>query len=267
MSISTNAPDRPLRVERRGTALVLTICRAQAGNSIDLETAEAMNDAIAGIRGDPSVRAVVITGSGGKFFCTGGDIKAYRAITTPEELERVFGYTRSLLDALEELPVLALAAIDGYALGGGLELALACDLRFASAAAKLGMPQSKLGIIPGWNGIERLTATVGRSQALRLASTGEPVSAAEAFALGLVDEVAESGGALAAALAFADRLNAAAPLSLQAVKAVGLALRRDTREAARELARRSFERLWFSADHREAEAAFADKRIPRFEGR
>lgn len=267
MSISTNAPDRPLTVERRGNALVLTICRAKAGNSIDLVTAEAMSQAIAGIRGDASVRVVVITGGGGKFFCTGGDIKAYRAITSPEELERVFGYTRRLLDTLEELPVLTLAAVNGFALGGGLELALACDLRFASASATLGMPQSKLGIIPGWNGIERLTATVGRSQALRLVSTGETVSAAQAAAIGLVDEVADGDDALAAALAFAERLNSAAPLSLQAVKAVGLALRRDTREAARELARHSFERLWFSADHREAEAAFAEKRNPRFEGR
>lgn len=265
MPTSTNGPE-PVATERCGASLILTIDRAAAGNSIDFATAEALSRALTQAEGDTTLRAVVVAGAGGKFFCTGGDLKAYRAIATCKELERVFGRVRALLDQIEAHPQPVLAAIDGYALGGGLELALACDLRFASASSKLGMPQGRLGIIPGWNGIERLVRQVGRSRAFALLCTGETLTAADAHAIGLVDEIA-SESALDLALAFAARLFATAPLALAGAKTVTAAVALGERAAAREAARETFERLWFTDDHREAERAFVEKRPPTFAGR
>lgn len=266
MSTSSNAFNASLCVERTGRALVVSICRPHAGNSIDLETADAIGRMLRSVREDHDLRAVIITGEGNRFFCTGGDLKAYRALDTRESLETAFSRVRQLLDEFEGLPLPVIAAIDGYALGGGLELALACDLRFAAEHAKLGMPQSRLGIIPGWNGVERLVELVGRGRAMQLLFSGEAISAADAEAIGLIEGVAKTGTAVDFALEFAQKLDKVGPLSLAAAKATGLATLRDDRKVSRELAKSELERLWFTADHREAEAAFAGKREPKFRG-
>jgi enoyl-CoA hydratase/carnithine racemase len=267
LSTSTNVPDHPVEAERRGAALVITIRRPEAGNSINLAAAEGLSAELHRAGSEAGLRAVVITGAGGKFFCTGGDVKAYRALENKEALEGTFGRVRRLLDEIEAFPLPVLAAIEGYALGGGLEMALACDQRFAGKGARLGLPQTKLGLIPGWNGVERLVETVGRSNAMRLLYLADPVSSEEALRIGLVDEVTDDGGAVAAAVAFADRLTATAPLAIEGAKAVCMATLRHGRNAALENARETFSRLWVTADHREAEAAFAEKRKPRFRGR
>jgi enoyl-CoA hydratase/carnithine racemase len=267
LSTSTNAPSHPVEVERRGAALVLTIHRPEAGNSVNLATAEGLSAGLERARAEAGLRAVIITGAGGKFFCTGGDVKAYRALESTEALEGTFGRVRRLLDEIEAHPLPVLAAIEGYALGGGLEMALACDQRFAGKGARLGLPQTKLGLIPGWNGVERLVETVGRSHAMRLLYLADPVSSEEALRVGLVDDVTEDGGAVAAAVGFAERLTATAPLAIEAAKAVCIATLRHGRDAATENARKTFARLWFTTDHREAEAAFAERRKPQFHGR
>ena len=267
MSTSTSGRDGPITIERCGPTLVLTICRPHAGNSLDLATAEALSRALVQADKDETLRAVIITGEGGKFFCTGGDVKAYRVLPDAAALEKVFGRVRDLLDEIERFRLPVLAAIDGYALGGGLELALACDQRFANRDAKLGAPQAKLGLIPGWNGIERLVELVGRSHALRMLYLADPISAERALAIGLVDEVATDGTALDAALRFSERLAAAAPLGLEAAKLVTFKVLQETRSSSRDYARQTFARLWFTEDHREAEAAFAEKRLPVFFGR
>ena len=213
-----------------------------------------------------NVQVPQITGQGGKFFCSGGDVKAYRALDSEDDLQRVFGRVRDLLDEIECFRLPVLAAIDGYALGGGLELALACDQRFASADARLGTTQARLGLIPGWNGVERLVETVGRPHALRLLFLAEPISAARALDIGLVDEVASSGTALDAALHFCRRMASTGPLGVEGAKAVAFAGLASQRAAGREVARRTFERLWFTNDHREAEAAFAEKRPAMLKG-
>ena len=157
---------------------------------------------------------LVVTGAGVRFFCTGGDLKAYRAISTPTELAETFAVVRGLLDALEAHPLPVIAAINGYALGGGAELALACDLRFATAAAKIGLPQAKLGIIPGWNGSARLMRAVGYAKAMRMLLTCEQLSAAEALADGLLDGVTD-GDVVDHAVGFLAGLPAA-PLAVSA---------------------------------------------------
>jgi enoyl-CoA hydratase/carnithine racemase len=183
----------------------LTIFRPEAGNSVDQATAKALGDALRANRNDTTLRAVIVAGEGGKFFCSGGDLKAYRALKTKKQLGTAFGRVRKLLDDFEAFPLPVLAAIDGYALGGGMEMALACDLRFATEGAKLGVPQGRLGLIPGWNGAQRLVELVGRGAALRLLLTGEALTAAQAHAVGLVDELASGTSALDHALAFTER--------------------------------------------------------------
>ncbi len=253
-----------VRVEKLGSALVLTINRPFAGNAVDLPTAEALREALAN-SDDPDLRAIVITGAGDRFFCSGGDLKAYQAIATPDILKSTFGAVRKLLDALEECPLPVLAAINGYALGGGMELALACDLRFASRGAVIGLPQTRLGLIPGWNGVERLVETVGRSKAINLLLKGERLDAARAEQIGLVDVVVD-GPVLRTALDYADSLQEGAPLAVRACKRAVLSALRLPRRESREVTSAIFEKLWFSEDHREAERAFVEKRKPSFRG-
>ncbi len=255
-----------LTSERRGAAQVITITREHAGNSISREVTEAFERAIAPLEHDATLRAIIVTGSGDRFFCSGGDIKQYRDLETREQLNNAFSRPRKLLDHLEALPVPVIAAVNGYALGGGAELMLACDIRLAAPAAKIGFPYVKLSLIPGWHGIERLAQSCGYGVAMHLLTSGEPVAASKAQRLGLINEVVTEGPVLDAALSFAQRLEAAAPLSLAATKRVLRSAFSDSRAAARQLAEETFADLWMSTDHREAEAAFAGKRKPKFRG-
>jgi len=157
-------------------------------------------------------------------------------------------------------------AFNGIALGGGAELMLACDVRFAAPTASIGFPYVRLGLIPGWHGAERLTRAIGYANAMHLLTTGEPVDAAEALRLGLVNRVCD-GSAVEAAIVLTEKLAEAAPLSLAATKRVLLASSHLPREEARRIAEGDFADLWLSEDHREAEAAFAAKRRPVFKGK
>lgn len=259
----SNVSEAPLRQERVGGALLLTIDRPEAGNSLDEATILALQARVAAAGTDPSLRCIILTGTG-RFFCAGGDLKAYRALATPADLERVFGAARVLLDAIEACPLPVIAAIDGFALGGGAELALACDLRVAGGGARIGFPQLRLGIITGWDGMERLVRLAGRGTAMRLLLSGERLNAEAAREAALVEIVATD--ARAAALDIASSLDSAAPLAIRGCKAAMRTM--DTPPAeVRRVAAEMFSRLWFTDDHREAERAFAEKRTPVFHGR
>ncbi len=251
------------REERAGGALLLSLDRAAAGNALDEATIGALRARLDEAAGMPALRCVILAGTG-RFFCAGGDLKAYRGLGTRKELERVFGAARALLDAIEVFPLPVIAAIDGLALGGGAELALACDLRVAGAGASIGFPQLRLGIIPGWDGMERLAALAGRGVAMRLLLTGERLSAEAAWQAGLVDLAAVD--ARRVALEIATGLDRAAPLAIRGAKEALRALGRPRAEARR-VAADVFARLCFTDDHREAESAFAEKREARFHGR
>lgn len=254
-----------LQVEKIGAALVLTIDRVAAGNSLDLRTAEALSRSVDDSAADSDLRAIVITGAGDRFFCAGGDLKAYQAIDSSELLESTFGRVRLLLDQFESCPLPIIAAINGYALGGGMELALACDIRIATRGALLGLPQSRLGLIPGWNGVERLVETVGRSRAMHLLLKGERLDAKRAEEIGLLDFVVD-GSAMQAGVDYASSLQENAPLSLGASKQAVLSALRSPGVQSRPVTSALFDRLWFSEDHREAERAFMEKRSPSFKG-
>lgn len=260
--MSSSVTDRPVQVREAPGCLVLVIDRPHAGNSISLETAQALQAALTDSRERTDINGIVVTGAGGKFFCTGGDLKAYRSLRTPDELARTFGFVRELLLDIERYPLPVVAAIDGYALGGGAEMALACDLRFASAGAIIGFPQSMLGLIPGWNGTERLVARVGKAKAMRLLLDANRMAAEEALAIGLIDEVTTEGSAVDRACAYLAGLRAA-PLAVRAVKEAVQACP----PAALDVTSAIFERVWFTDDHREAETAFVEKRTPVFRGR
>lgn len=246
---------------------MLRLNRPDVGNAINREAAEALGAQLHSCKGDALPGSLIITGTGPRFFCTGGDVKAYAKLTSADELNRVFGLMRDVCDALERLPCPVIAAINGFAVGGGAEMALACDIRIAETSAQIGFPQSRLGILPGWDGTQRLFSTVGRSAAARLLFSGTRVSAEEARELRLVDEVVADGTVLARALELANTFAEVAPLSLGAIKqSLKEAANADAAQA-RVGARERFARLWFTDDHAEAERAFAQKRAPQFSGR
>ena len=259
-------PDALVGTERHGDILIARLNRPGDGNAVNRALALELAELIHTCAADKTLRTLIITGAGARFFCTGGDVKAYAQVQSADALNEVFDLIRGLLDAVESLHCPVIAAINGYAIGGGAELALACDLRVMDADAQIGFPQSRLGIMPGWDGLDRLVARVGRSAATRLLLTGTRISSGQAQAIGLVDEVAPKGESVAQSLALAATLAEAAPLSLAALKQALRDAGHDDRAAARERARAAFTRLWFSADHKEAQRAFAAKRPPRFTG-
>ena len=254
-----------LRCDRADDIAVLTLDRPGAGNSISSGLTGVLLEELERLAGDETVHAVIITGAGERFFCTGGDVKEYRLIETEEELNARFDRTRRAMDMLEGLHCPVIAAINGYALGGGAEIILCCDYRIAEEHARIGWPQVRLGIIPAWNGIDRLVRDCGPRVASRMMLTGEQVSAAEARELAIIDQVVPRGAGLAAARAWAADLRAGAPLALRVTKRVIRST--DGLERVRELQKRLFPALWFSQDHKEAEAAFAERRAPDFTGR
>ncbi len=252
-----------LLIERCGTSLIISINRPEAGNSINGSVAKDLEEAIVQVACDESLCCVIITGSGDKFFCAGGDIKEYRSVKHRDQLDAVMGCTRRALSGLEALDIPVIMAINGYCLGGGFEMMLAGDIRIASATATFSLPQVRLGIIPGWHGIERLVQLVGRGMAVILAAGGETIDAKKAQKVGLVDEVVAECSVLERALEIGADFGKAAPLSLKAVKKVAIAAEGTKIEQSEDI----FAELWFSADHREAEAAFAEKRQAHFQKR
>ncbi|OGA31518.1 MAG: hypothetical protein A3G80_04315 [Betaproteobacteria bacterium RIFCSPLOWO2_12_FULL_62_13b] len=255
-----------LRSEREGSAVILSIDRPEAGNAISLEVARELRVQLAHVAKNKHLRAVILTGAGGRFFSSGGDLRRYSRLHTGRQLDRVFGYLRQTLTTIERLDKIVIAAIDGIALGGGAELSLACDLRIASRGARIGFPQARLGLSPAWHGARRLVELLGRGAAMRLLLSAEPVPATEAQRIGLVDVLTLRGTALAAALDWTRQLERAGPLALGAIKRVLLAAARQRSARSVRLEEDVFRRLWLSDDHREAERAFLEKRAPRFRG-
>ena len=252
--------------ERVGSAMVVRIDRESSGNAISREVVAGLAERVREAQAAAGLAAFVITGRGRKFFAAGGDLKQYREIRTRRDLSDAFGPARALMDDIEALPMPVIAAVNGYALGGGAELALAADLRIASENARIGFPYVKLGLIAGWDGMERLARCCGYGHAMHLLLTGEAIGAERAERIGLVSEVV-SGDVLDAALAHAERFASHAPLALRVTKTMLRRAFTEPARAAREEARAQFAELWVSEDHREAEAAFVEKRRPRFRGR
>jgi enoyl-CoA hydratase/carnithine racemase len=213
----TRAPGHvALHIDGRIAHLVLT--RADKLNALTVSTLHALDAACAEIEASPTVRAVIVRSDHPKAFCAGADIAEWGALA-PVDMWRQFNRLgHRVFDRLARLPQPTIAAIEGVALGGGLELALACDLRIAGADARLGLPETTIGAVPGWGGTLRLPALVGTAQAKRLVLTGTPVDAAEALRIGLVQECVPAGDSVAHAQQLAARIASNAPSAVRLAK-------------------------------------------------
>ncbi len=256
-----------IRVERRPDRVgVITLRRPDRLNALSSEVALALGDAVAGLGRDDAVGAIVVAGEG-KAFCAGADIAELDTLDGPHDFARFVHRLTDALDALAESPKPSVAALHGVALGGGLELALACDLRVADDTARLGVPEIKLGLLPGAGGTARLPRLLPKAIAKQILLTGAPLSAADAHRLGLVNDVVPAGSALDVALALAASLSSLPPLALAAAKRLvdeGAAM---PLRSAITLERETVAMLFGTEDRVEGVRAFLEKRQPTFRGR
>jgi enoyl-CoA hydratase len=255
-----------ISVERDGGTAIVTVDRPEAMNALDVEHLQSLRESLAELAEDGSARVVVLTGAGEKAFVAGADIKYMQGLGVLEA--RRWGQLgHDCGSLLETMPKPTIASINGYALGGGCELALACDLRLASSNAKIGQPEIDLGIIPGWGGSVRLARTTTLGFAKELIFTGQPVDAEKALEHGLVNAVYEPAELREKTLELCRALEAKSPLALAYAKeAVNVALQGPHRTNL-EIEARLFAMLFSSEDQSEGMAAFAEKRPPEFTGR
>ena len=261
-----------IRFECEGAVALLTIDRPKVHNALDFETSDALVDAWLRFRDDDALRVAILTGAGERAFCAGADLRGvgdfYKTLTSAERLRRseqlpgLGGITKNL--AIDK-PIIA--AVNGYCLAGGLEIALACDLRIASENASFGLPEVTRGIIPGAGGTQRLPRLVGPERALDLILTGRRIDAAEAERIGLVTRVVPQGDLLQKARAMATTIAQNGPLAVRAAKAaVWRGLDVSLEEALR-LEQLLAEPVRQSEDAQEGPRAFLEKRKPEFKGK
>jgi enoyl-CoA hydratase len=253
-----------IRVDREGAVAVVTIDRQDALNALDVATLTELRDRLGELASEESMHAVILTGAGDKAFVAGADIK-YMSGLNVEQAKTWGALGHEVGRLLETMPKPTIAAVNGFALGGGCELALACDIRYAASAAKLGQPEVNLGIIPGWGGTQRLARVSGLGVAKELIFTGRLVDAEEALRIGLVngvyDPVLEQARETAALLA------SKSPIALRLMKELANRALGGDHAANLEAEGEIFGELFASEDAREGMTAFVEKREPRFVGR
>ena len=243
---------------------VVTLDREDALNALDVGTLTELRDRLRELADDDEVRAVVLTGAGERAFAAGADIKYMSGLDV--EGARAWGALgHAVARLLETMPKPTIAAVNGFALGGGCELALACDIRYCSSRAKLGQPEINLGLVPGWGGTQRLARAVGAGIAKELIFTGRLVDADEALRIGLVQGVHDP--VLEHALGTARAVAAKSPVALRAAKELVNRALEGGHEANLAEEARAFAELFATADTHEGLAAFVEKREPRFIGR
>lgn len=257
--------DRFDTLELRRTASFVTIMldRSEALNAINARLLEEVSHVLDRVADDEGVRGLIISGAGDRAFAAGADVNEFAAGTL-WDVRRQVAVGQALFERVERLGKPVIAAVNGLALGGGCELAMACTYRLASTAAKFGQPEVRLGLVPGFGGTQRLRALVGRSQATRLILTGETIDAVEALRLGLVDEIVAPDHLLDRAEQLLAAMTAHAPLATRlALEAINGPAGSDRAFAAEAL---SFALCSTTGDMREGVAAFRDKRPPTFAG-
>ncbi|WP_437997841.1 enoyl-CoA hydratase-related protein [Sorangium sp. So ce185] len=257
----------PVKLDRRGAVAVLTIDRADRRNALSRDALLAFGRLGRELVDDPAVRAIVITGAGDKAFCAGADLKERQGMS-PDDVRRQVGLYRTELGVLARSPKPVIAAINGVAFGGGLELALICDLRVAAPHAELALPETSLGIIPGAGGTQRLPRVVGEARAKEMILLGRRLAAAEALAWGLVNRVSPEGTPVVDdAIAWIEPIASGAPIA----QAAALRAIEDGYDVPLDLGleveRVHYDETLRSEDRLEALRAFAEKRKPVYRGR
>ncbi len=254
-----------VRSERRGAVALLTLDRPDARNALDRATLGALEERIALVERDEAVRAVVLTGAG-RAFAAGADIAQMRAMT-PAEAESFSRLGHRVFAALEALRVPTIAAVNGYALGGGCVLACSCDWIYASEKARFGQPEVNLGIIPGFGGTSRLVRRVGLAMAKELVLTGAPIAAEEALRIGLVNRVLPPEELLARAVSVGELIASKGPLAVASAKRVMQEGQDVDPRVAYALEQQAFGLVFATEDRSEGISAFLEKREPVFKGR
>jgi enoyl-CoA hydratase len=242
----------------------LTLNRPEVLNALDYRTLDELADELESLDRDESVRCVVITGAGDRAFAAGADIKEM-ADATPVSLSVANNFAR--WERLKRVRVPLIAAVRGFALGGGCELAMACDMIVASDDATFGQPEIKIGIMPGAGGTQRLTRALGKAKAMEMILTGRNLSAREAYERGLVSQIVAREEVVPAALALASEIAALPPLAVRAAKEAVNRAYELSLDAGLEFERRNFFLLFASDDQKEGMAAFVEKRKPAWKGR
>lgn len=256
-----------IEVDRTPPTVIITLNRPQTLNALTTETFREIEEVLDAVTEDDEVRAVILTGAGNRAFAAGADIANLRAL---ESAQQGYAHSKSahaLLFKMRQLPKPVIAAVNGYALGGGCELAMAADIILASENAKFGQPEVNLGIIPGFGGTQRLPRLVGRTKALELILTGEHVSAQEAQAIGLVNRVVPGDKLMETAKSMAETIAQKAPLAIALAKRAVYEGLETSPEVGNNIEMAYFGLAIGTADRQEGTSAFLEKRKPEWQGK
>lgn len=257
---------KAILLEAASHIAIVTINRADALNAFNHETLMELQNTVEEIRVNPEIRAVIFTGAGEKAFSVGADLKERKSLTD-EQVKRNLFKINECFNAIDQLPQPTIAAINGFAFGGGMELALACDFRFATSGALMGLTETSLAIIPGAGGTQRLPRLIGQAKALELILTARRLTADEAFSYGILTRVVEGNGLLAESRAFCSKILANGPVAIQQAKfAVKQGMNTDLNTGL-QIERKAYEVTLPTEDRMEALQAFGEKRKPVFKGK
>lgn len=262
----SNTKDALVRLEIEGGVATLTVDRPKALNALSAAVLTALSEAVAQVAARDDLRCLILTGAGEKAFVAGADIAAMQQMS-PSEAQAFAGLGHRTFEALEALEIPVIAAVNGYCLGGGCELALACDLIYASDNARFGQPEVKLGLMPGFGGTQRLSRRIGAMAAMELIFTGRQIKAEAAKALGLCLEVLPQGELMAHVGKVAESIAAQGPVAVRACKAAMRQGAEAPLAVGNRLEQAAFALLFDSDDTREGLSAFLEKRAPNFTGR
>ncbi|WEK19264.1 MAG: enoyl-CoA hydratase-related protein [Candidatus Pedobacter colombiensis] len=252
--------------ELKEQILYVTINREHKLNALNKETLAELADVISSATQQDEVRGVLLTGAGEKAFVAGADISEFSDYNGQQGEDLARNGQKVVFDAIEKCPKPVIAAINGFALGGGLELAMACHIRVGADHAKLGLPETSLGLIPGYGGTQRLTQIVGKGKAIEMIATAEMISAADAEKIGLLNYVVPQSELIAKAEAILNKVKLRAPLAIAAaIKSVNSALDFEVNGFETEI--KEFGKCFNTEDFKEGTRAFLEKRKPTFQGK
>ena len=255
-----------LLVEEKNQAVILTLNRPEVMNCLNFDLLYALRDTIASLQYRSDIRTVIITGKGEKSFCAGADLKE-RAGLTPDEVKKFILTIRNLLTSLQNLPMPVISAVNGVALGGGTEVALASDIRIASQTASMGLTETRLAIIPGGGGTQRLPRIIGVAKAKELIFTGRRVDAKEALEIGLVNKVTSPETLIAECLKMADMIAETGPIAVEMAKyAIDRGIETDLATGLA-IESNAYRVTIPTEDRVEGLTAFREKRKPKYKGK